>query len=110
MTRSLILGAALLALAACQSASSINEGERLNWACANDKEFSLRSVDAAIEIHAAGQTHRLEPAAGAQGARTFSNGALTYAESGGRASLTGFHDGPYENCARQRSDWWPDLW
>lgn len=109
MTRSLLLGAALLALAACQSAGNLSEGQRLNWSCANGKEFSLRNVNEAIEVYAAGETNRLEPVA-ADAGRAFSNGEITYTESGGRATLTGIHNGPYENCSRQRSDWWPDLW
>jgi hypothetical protein len=35
---------------------------------------------------------------------------VTYAEAGGRATLTGVFGGPYENCQRRRSDWWFDLW
>lgn len=109
MTRSLLLGAALLALTACQSAGNLNEGQRLNWSCANDKEFSLRAVGDAVEVYAAGETNRLEPVAADNG-RAYSNGEITYVENGGRATLSGIHGGPYESCSRQRSDRWPDLW
>jgi len=108
MMRTFLVGAALLALTACQSAQSLNEGQRLNWACANDKAFSLRYVSGAAEVYAAGETHRL-PRVADDGAPTFSNGTVTYTEQNG-ASLTGIYGGPYENCRRQRSDWWPDLW
>jgi hypothetical protein len=40
----------------------------------------------------------------------YSNGAVTYSETGGRATLTGVYGGPYENCQRRRSDWWFDFW
>ncbi|HYD86351.1 MAG TPA: hypothetical protein VEA80_02650 [Vitreimonas sp.] len=109
MTRTFLLAGALLALAACQSAANLDEGERLAWRCAGDKEFSLRAVGDAIEVYAAGETNRLEPIA-AESGRAFSNGEITYAEAGGRATLSGVHGGPYENCSRQRSDWWLDLW
>ncbi len=103
-----IMAASLIALGACQSAGELREGERLNWRCTAGKEFSLRDVSNGIEIFAAGQTHRLDPVAGADG--QYSNGAVTYAESGGRATLTGVYGGPYEDCRRRRSDWWFDIW
>ena len=109
MMRPMLLSAVLLALTACQSARNLDEGQRLNWRCANDKEFSLRNVGESIEVYAAGETHRLEPVAIENG-RSYSNGAVTYTESGGNTSLTGIYGGPYESCSRQRSDWWPDLW
>jgi len=109
MNRVLISTMALLALGACQSAGNLNEGQRLNWRCAGDKEFSLRNVGDAVEVYAAGETNRLDPVA-AEGGRAFSNGEITYTENGGRATLTGIYGGPYENCSRRRSDWWPDLW
>ena len=102
--RKLMLGAALLALAACQSAQDLSLGERLNWRCAGDKEFSLRTVGDAIEVYAAGQTNRLEPTASESG-RAYSNGAITYTEAGGRATLTGIQGGPYEQCRRRGSGW-----
>lgn len=109
MKRSLLLGAALLALAACQSAQSLNEGERLNYRCANDRDFSLRNVSDAIEVYAAGETHRLGRVASEDG-RAYSNGEVTYTEDGGRATLTGVYGGPHENCQRRASDWWFRPW
>ncbi|HVK79827.1 MAG TPA: hypothetical protein VM915_04380 [Verrucomicrobiae bacterium] len=106
MRKMIVLGAALLALAACQSAQNLDEGQRLNWRCANDKEFSLRFAGGAAEVYAAGETHRLPQT----GDGVYSNGTVTYSEAGGATSLTGVHGGPYESCARQRGDWWPDLW
>ena len=100
--------AALLALGACQSAGGLDEGERLNWRCAGDKEFSLRNVSDGVEVFVAGQTHRLDPVADAQ--RQYSNGNVTYTENGGSATLTGVFGEPYENCRRKRSDWWFDFW
>jgi hypothetical protein len=104
----LVVVAALVALSACQSAGGLNEGQRINWRCAGDKEFSLRTVANGVEVFAAGQTHRLDPVAGVEG--QYSNGTVTYAEAGGRATLTGVYGGPYENCERRRSDWWFDFW
>jgi hypothetical protein len=104
----LMVAATLLALRACQNAGGLDEGERLNWRCAGDKEFSLRNVSNGVEVFVAGQTHRLDPVAGAEG--QYSNGTVTYTEDGGRASLTGVFGEPYENCQRKRSDWWFDFW
>jgi hypothetical protein len=106
--KKLIVGAALVALGACASMSGNAEGQRTNWRCAGDKEFSLRHVSNGMEVFAAGQTHRLDPVAGAEG--QYSNGTVTYAESGGGATLTGVYGGPFENCSRKRGDWWLDLW
>jgi len=108
MRRWMVIAAALLALGGCQSASALSEGERLNWRCAGDKEFSLRRVSNGVEVFAAGQTHRLDPVAGA--GRQYSNGAVTYVEAGARTTLTGVYGGPYENCRQRRGDWWFDLW
>ncbi len=105
--RNIFIGAALLALAACQSTANLNEGQRLAWSCANDNAFSLRTVGDSVEVYAGGETHRLVRGA-EDGAYT--NGTVTLTESRGRATLTGANGGPYENCRRQRSDWWPDLW
>lgn len=102
----LILATAL-ALAACATNAN-SEGERTNWRCGDGKEFSLRHVSNGIEVFVAGQTLRLDPAPGVEG--QYTNGAVTYAEAGGRATLTGAYGGPYENCERKRSDWWFDLW
>lgn len=104
----LVVSAALLALTACASSAGNAEGERTNWRCAGDKEFSLRRVSNGVEVFAAGQTHRLDPVAGAEG--RYSNGNVTYTENGGRTTLTGVFGGPYENCQRRRSDWWFDFW
>jgi hypothetical protein len=110
MRRTILLCAALAALAACQSTQSANEGQRLNWRCAGDKAFSLRHVPGAIEVYASGQTNRLEPVAGAEGQYRSADGAVTYAETGGHASLTGVYDGPFENCRRHGNSWLPSLW
>lgn len=106
MRKIIVLGAALLTLAACQSAQNLSEGERLNWRCANDKAFSLRFAAGAAEVYAGGETHRLPQ----MGEGAYSNGTVIYTEAGGGASLTGVHDGPYENCQRRRGDWWLRLW
>lgn len=108
MTKPIIAAAALLALAACQSAEGLREGERLNWRCDGDKEFSLRNVSGGVEVFAAGQTHRLDPVADAE--RQYSNGEVTYTEDGGRTTLTGVNGGPYENCRRRLSNWWFRPW
>jgi len=108
MKRSVFLVAALVALSACQSFGGLNEGARLNWRCAGDIEFSLRRVSNGVEVFAAGQTHRLDPVAGAAG--QYSNGTVTYVDTDGSATLTGVYGGPYENCRRRRSDWWFDFW
>ena len=104
----LVVAAALLALSACVSTAGNAEGERTNWRCAGDKEFSLRHVSNGVEVFVAGQTHRLDPVAGAE--RQYSNGNVTYTEHGGGATLTGVFGEPYENCQRKRSDWWFDFW
>lgn len=106
MRKMILLGAALLTLAACQSAQNLSEGERLNWRCANDKEFSLRFAAGAAEVYAAGETHRLPRIDDG----VYSNGAVTYTEAGGDTSLIGIHDGPYESCARRAGDWWFRPW
>jgi hypothetical protein len=108
MRKTVFIAAALLALGACQSPAGLDEGERLAWRCAGEKEFSLRRVSDGVEVFAAGQTHRLDPVAGAAG--QYTNGAVTYAEAGGRATLAGIYGGPYEDCRRRRSDWWFDFW
>lgn len=96
MKKSILLSVALLALTGCVS-HNFSEGQRTNWRCAGDKEFSLREVPGAIELYASGQTHRLAPS----GDGAYSNGTVTYTVDGGRASLTGVYNGPFENC-RQR--------
>jgi len=104
----LMTAAAILALGACASTAGNAEGERTNWRCAGDKEFSLRHVSNGVEVFVAGQTHRLDPVAGADG--QYSNGNVTYTENGGSATLTGVFGEPYENCQRKRSNWWFDFW
>ncbi len=106
--RSLLAAAALLALSACQSGRALEEGKRINWRCAGDNEFSLRRVATGVEVFAAGQTHRLDPVAGADG--QYSNGAVTLNESGRHATLTSVYGGPYHDCERRHSDWWFDFW
>ena len=108
MKRVLVVAAALLALGACQSAGGLNEGERLQWRCAGEKNFSLRHVPSGIEVFAGGQTYRLDPVAGAD--RQYSNGVVTYAEDDSRATLTGAYGGPFENCQQRLNDWWFDFW
>jgi len=83
-----------MALSGCVS-HNFREGERMAWRC-GDADFNLRRVAGNVEVFAAGQTYTLAPA----GERTYSNGAVTYAVEGGRATLTGAHGGPYENCRR----------
>lgn len=95
MIRTILLSTALLTLAACASYSTA-EGRRFNFRCEGGKEFSYRRVPGAIEMFAAGQTIRLEGADG-----NYTNGAVTYAESGGRGTLTGANGGPYDNCRRR---------
>lgn len=107
MKKSMLVVAALLALSACQSTENLDEGQRLNWRCEGGQEFSLRRVGSAIEVFASGQTHRLE-SAGGEG--QYSNGTVTYAENGDRASLTGVQGGPFENCQRRSGSWLPRLW
>jgi hypothetical protein len=108
MKKSLLVVAALVALSACQSTGNLDEGRRLNWRCDAGKEFSLRRVGSAIEVYASGQTHRLEAGASED---QYSNGTVTYAQDGGRASLTGVYNGPFENCRRSTLfSWLPRLW
>lgn len=95
MKKSILLSAALLALAGCVS-HDFAEGRRENWSCAGDKGFSLRHVAGSVEVYASGETHRL-----ASSGEGYSNGTVTLARDGGRATLTGVHNGPFENC-RQR--------
>lgn len=95
--KKLILVAALgaMALSGCVS-HNFREGERSNYRCAGGEDFNLRRVAGNIEVFAGGQTYTLSPS----GDGAFSNGAVTFARSGGRASLTGAYGGPYENCRR----------
>lgn len=104
----LVIAAALLALGACQSAGGMREGERLNWRCADEQDFSLRHVPSGIEVFAGGQTYRLEAVAGSDD--QYSNGVVTYVEANSHATLTGANGGPYENCQQRLNDWWFDFW
>ena len=108
MSRRFIALAAMLALAACaNSAQSLAEGERMNWSCAGDKGFSLRYAAGGAEIYASGQTYTLPRASEP---RRYSNGTVDYVEGPGGASLTGVHNGPFENCTRVSGagdrSWW----
>lgn len=105
MKKSALLFVALLALAGCVS-HDFSEGERTNYRCAGDKEFSYRDVAGAREVFAGGETNRLTPAGDGQ----WTNERVTLAEDGGGATLTGANGGPYENCGRRRGDWWFDPW
>lgn len=98
MKKSILLSAALFALGGCVS-HDFAAGRRENWRCDADKEFSLRHVAGAVEVYASGATHRLLPS----GEGAYSNGAVTYAVDGGRATLTGPSSGPFENCRRRGS-------
>ena len=106
MRKIVIAGVALMALAGCVS-HNFAEGKRTNYRCDADKEFSLRYVAGMAEVYASGQTHQLA----ATGADQYSNGAVTLTQSGGRASLTGIYNGPFENCrGRAAQSWLPTLW
>jgi hypothetical protein len=105
MKKSALLAVALIALAGCVS-HDFSEGERTNFRCAGDKKFSYREVAGALEVFAGGETTRLTPTGDGQ----YANERVTLAQSGGGATLTGAIGGPYENCRRQRSDWWFDFW
>lgn len=102
----IVVIAAAFAAAGCQSAHTLDEGERLNWRCDGGKAFSLRHVAGAVEVFASGQTHRLLPIAGDGGERRYSNGEVDYVEVDGRARLTGVYNGPFENCRRARWRLW----
>ena len=104
MKKTALLSVALIALAGCVS-HDFSEGERTNFRCAGDKEFSYREVAGALEVFAGGETTRLAPAG-----EGYANERVTLVESGGGATLTGAIGGPYENCRRQRSTWWFDFW
>jgi hypothetical protein len=103
MIRTILLSTALLTVAGCTSYSTA-EGQRFNYRCEGGKAFSYRRVPNAIEVFAAGQTIRLEGADG-----NYTNGTVTYAESGGRAALTGASGGPYDDCRRRGGLGLPSL-
>jgi membrane-bound inhibitor of C-type lysozyme len=94
-----LLGAALLALGACVS-HNFAEGRRYDWRCDGGAAFSLRYNNlGAAEVFAGGQTYNLPQVESASATR-YSDGSVEYAEHQGRASLSGAHGGPYENCRR----------
>jgi hypothetical protein len=92
-----IVMAALL-LGGCVS-HDFSEGLRTHFRCDGDKEFTTRQSSPAIEVYVSGATHRLEPAG--EGQYRSLDGAITYTQDGGRATLTGVYNGPFENCRRQ---------
>lgn len=96
MKKSILFAAAMLALGGCVH-HNYREGNRINWQCDNDKEFSLRRVAGNAEVYAAGQTYQLPYTA----EDTYSNGTVTYSHAGPGATLTGIYGGPYENCHRK---------
>jgi len=88
---------AALALSACVS-HDFSAGERTYYRCDAGKTLNYRRVGDAIEVFAAGTTHRLEPAADGYSS---ADGAISFTQAGGRATLTGVYEGPYQNCRRQ---------
>jgi hypothetical protein len=105
MKKSVFLAVSLLALGGCVS-HNFEEGERTNYRCAGDKEFSYREVAGALEVFAGGETNRLTRSTDGQ----WANERVTLSESGGGATLTGAIGGPYENCRRRASNWWFRPW
>jgi hypothetical protein len=102
MRHILLLIVGLAVLGACSSAQSLGEGQRINWSCANHKQFSLRAAAGAVEVYAGGQTFSLPPTA----PHTYSNGDITYTEANNGASLAGAPGGPYEQCRRSGLGGW----
>jgi hypothetical protein len=100
--QALIILAAAVALSSCVS-HNFSEGQRTFFRCDGGKEFTTRNVAPAIEVYASGTTNRLEPVA--DGQYRSQDGAITLAQDGGRATLTGIYNGPFENCRRQTR--WP---
>lgn len=94
--KKLIIVIGALALTGCVS-HNFREGARETWRCAAHREFSLRHVGDAVELYAAGVTHRLAPTGEGQ----YSGGDVTLSVSHGRATLTGVYNGPFENCRRR---------
>jgi hypothetical protein len=96
MQKLVLIGAlCAMALSACVS-HNFREGERTNWRCDGGAEFNMRRVAGNVEVFAAGQTHTLSAA----DEDAYSNGDVTFTRDGGRATLSGVHGGPYENCRR----------
>jgi hypothetical protein len=93
--KQLLLGAALLTLAAC--ASGGGTGERFDWRCDGGAAFSVRFRGESAEVFAGGQVYNLPAAQTGSGAR-YSNGSVEYREHQGQATLSGAHGGPYTNC------------
>lgn len=100
MKKSILLAGALMALSACVS-HDFSAGRRESFRCDAGKEFSLREVSGTVEVYASGQTHRL--AASGDG---YSDGTVTLARDGGRATLAGVYGGPFENCRRRGARLW----
>lgn len=98
MKQALFIVVAALALSGCVS-HNFSEGERTSYRCDGGHEFTTRNVLPAIEVYASGTTHRLELAD--EGQFRSADGAVTYTESGGRATLSGIYNGPFQNCRRQ---------
>lgn len=107
MNRIVIAAAAACALSACAvNQQSLAAGERYNWRCDGEKEFSVRYAAGSAEVYASGQTFNLAATEEGQ----YSNGTVTYAHGGGRAYLVGAYNGPFENCDRVSGpgdrSWW----
>jgi membrane-bound inhibitor of C-type lysozyme len=96
--KKLVLGVALLALAACASSGRAG-GPRTDWRCTGGAAFSVRFDGDAAEVFAGGQLYNLPVAQAGSGAR-YSNGSVEYWEHQGEANLNGAVGGPYTNCRR----------
>ena len=96
MKRAIFIFAASLALGGCVS-HNFSEGQRTNYRCDGDREFSTRRVEPAIEVYAGGTTHRLE--ASGDGQFRSEDGSVTFDANAG--TLSGVYQGPYQNCRRQ---------
>lgn len=107
MKRIVIAMAAVCALGACAvNQQSLAEGERFNYRCGADKEFSLRYAAGNAEVYAGGETHNLPRVSEGE----YSNGTVTLIQRGGSAALAGAYNGPFENCRRASGagdrSWW----
>ena len=92
--KTLLTSLALVALAACATASS---GPRTDWRCDNGAAFSVRFDGGEAVIFAGGQVYELPQVQSASGAR-YSNGAVEFWEHQGEATLNGAAGGTYANC------------
>jgi hypothetical protein len=107
--KKLVFAAAAIALGACANTQqSLAEGERTNWRCDDGKAFSLRYAAGNAEVYASCQTYALPPAPGQSG--QYATSDVNFTQNGGRASLTGVYNGPFENCRRASGpgdrSWW----